>query len=215
MLLSYSKKNNLNFVNKVLYYKFIFEIFHNIPSVLYKIIIKRDEIVFYTTIEKLLTFLFYCKYNTNVQQKLLIDIIVVDYINKIYNFLFIYTFLSVLYNFRLFIKFFLNNSLNIFSVFHIFPAATWFEREIWDMFGIFFINSIDMRRILTDYGFKGHPLLKSFPISGFYEVRFEQTLRKVVKEPVELAQEFRNYHTVSSWAFYSKNNFENKIEFIV
>lgn len=82
-----------------------------------------------------------------------------------------------------------------------FPAAVWAEREIWDLYGVFFLGNYDLRRILTDYGFQGHPLRKDFPLSGYLEVRYDYSKKRVVYEPIQLAQEFRLFDFISPWAF--------------
>jgi NADH:ubiquinone oxidoreductase subunit C len=100
---------------------------------------------------------------------------------------------------RFFIKLRLPENSHIETVFHFYKAACWVEREIWDMFGIYFPNSPDLRRILTDYGFEGYPLRKDFPLSGYLEIRFDDEKRQLVYEPVELAQEYRNFDFTSPW----------------
>lgn len=85
------------------------------------------------------------------------------------------------------------------SVVSIFPSAGWWEREVWDMFGVYFTNHPDLRRILTDYGFEGHPLRKDFPLSGYLEVRYDDSEKRVVSEPIEMAQEFRYFDFTSPW----------------
>ena len=87
------------------------------------------------------------------------------------------------------------------SIAKIFPGASWGEREIWDLYGVFFSHNSDLRRILTDYGFQGHPLRKDFPLSGYLEVRYDYAKKRVVYEPIQLAQEFRLFDFVSPWAF--------------
>lgn len=87
------------------------------------------------------------------------------------------------------------------SITKIFPAAAWAEREIWDLYGVFFLGNFDLRRILTDYGFQGHPLRKDFPLSGYLEVRYDYSKKRVVYEPIQLAQEFRLFDFASPWAF--------------
>jgi NADH-quinone oxidoreductase subunit C len=86
------------------------------------------------------------------------------------------------------------------SAVEVYPNANWWEREVWDLFGVFFSNHPDMRRILTDYGFEGHPLRKDFPLSGYVELRYDEGQKRVVCEPIELAQEFRDYDCFSPWS---------------
>ena len=85
------------------------------------------------------------------------------------------------------------------SIIGVFPGAEWFERETWDLYGVMFTNHPDMRRLLTDYGFEGHPLRKDFPLTGFVEVRYDDEQKRVVYEPVQLTQEFRNFDFLSPW----------------
>ena len=105
----------------------------------------------------------------------------------------VYNLLSLRFNSRVRVKTYTDELTPIDSVNDIFKAANWNEREIWDMFGVFFSNHPDLRRILTDYGFEGHPLRKDFPLSGYVECRYDDELRRVVQEPVELAHEFRKF----------------------
>jgi len=88
---------------------------------------------------------------------------------------------------------------SIESVTRVYPCAAWWERETWDMFGVFFIGHPDLRRILTDYGFQGHPLRKDFPLTGYTEVRYDATEKRVISEPLELSQEFRSFDFASPW----------------
>ena len=110
-----------------------------------------------------------------------------------------YDLVSIPYNIRLRVKISCNENSNIESTSEIFNSANWWEREIWDLFGIFFFKHADLRRILTDYGFEGYPLRKDFPLSGFVEVRFNEIKKRVVCEPIELSQEFRSFNYESSW----------------
>jgi NADH-quinone oxidoreductase subunit C len=100
---------------------------------------------------------------------------------------------------RLFLKIFIKKEDLVISLNKIFYSIAWFEREVWDMFGVKFIFHSDLRRILTDYGFLGHPLLKYFPLSGFYELRFDEIFNKIIKELIELAQAFRSFSYINPW----------------
>jgi NADH/F420H2 dehydrogenase subunit C len=135
--------------------------------------------------------------NSLTQFKLLNDICVVDYPEKVTRFEINYNLLSVKYNFRLFIKTFA--PLYIQSLTYIYDSANWIERECWDMYGVFFINHPDLRRILTDYGFDGFPLRKDFPLTGYIEVRYDDEKSSIVYEPLEMSQEYRLFNFNSPW----------------
>ena len=141
----------------------------------------------------------FLKTNENCKFKQLIDIAGVDYPENEKRFELIYLFLSHENNTRikLLIKFNVNQSIN--SLTKMFPSANWMEREVFDMYGIKFKNHPDLRRILTDYGFKGHPLRKDFPLTGFNEVRYSEKDKKVIYEPVKLEQNYRNFDFESPW----------------
>ena len=139
------------------------------------------------------------KSNENCKFKQLIDIAGVDYPENEKRFELIYLFLSHENNTRikLLTRFELDQTIN--SITKIFPSANWMEREVFDMYGIKFKNHPDLRRILTDYGFKGHPLRKDFPLTGFNEVRYSEKDKKVIYEPVKLEQNYRNFDFESPW----------------
>ena len=141
----------------------------------------------------------FLKLNENCKFRQLIDIAGVDYPENDKRFELIYLFLSHENNTRikLLIKFEINQTIN--SITKIFPSANWMEREVFDMYGIKFKNHPDLRRILTDYGFKGHPLRKDFPLTGFNEVRYSEKDKKVIYEPVKLEQNYRNFDFESPW----------------
>jgi len=129
----------------------------------------------------------------------LMDITAVDFPDKEDRFEMVYIFLSINLKARLIIKFSINEEISIDSLSPIFPSANWYEREIWDLFGISFSNHPDLRRILTDYGFVGHPLRKDFPLSGNVQVKYDIATKKVVYEPVKLTQSFRTFDFESPW----------------
>jgi NADH/F420H2 dehydrogenase subunit C len=135
--------------------------------------------------------------NSLTQFKILNDICVVDYPEKMDRFEINYNLLSVKYNFRVFIKSY--TSAYISSISGLYNSANWIERECWDMFGIFFTNHPDLRRILTDYGFEGFPLRKDFPLTGYIEIRYDDEKSNIVYEPLEMSQEYRLFNFTSPW----------------
>ena len=139
------------------------------------------------------------KENEKLKFNQFIDLTAVDYPNKKNRFEMVYILLSVEFNFRIIIKFFIKENESVDSITNLFPAANWYEREVWDLFGIAFNNHPDLRRLLTDYGFIGHPLRKDFPLSGNVEVKYDLNEKKVVYEPVKLTQSFREFDFESPW----------------
>ena len=162
-------------------------------------IIENNELLIETEESELLDVVQFLKSNEKCKFRQLIDIAGVDYPENEKRFELIYLFLSHEHNLRikLLIKFQINQT--IVSLTKIFPSANWMEREVFDMYGIKFKNHPDLRRILTDYGFKGHPLRKDFPLTGFNEVRYSEKEKKVIYEPVKLEQNYRNFDFESPW----------------
>ena len=174
--------------------------------------IENNELLIETEENELLDVVQFLKSNEKCKFRQLIDIAGVDYPENEKRFELIYLFLSHEHNLRikLLIKFQINQT--IVSLTKIFPSANWMEREVFDMYGIKFKNHPDLRRILTDYGFKGHPLRKDFPLTGFNEVRYSEKEKKVIYEPVKLEQNYRNFDFESPWegTSYIKEIKENK-----
>jgi len=141
----------------------------------------------------------YLRDDPNCLFKVLIDICGVDYPERPERFDVVYNLLSVKHNERIRVKVTADEESPVPSVTGIFSAAGWFEREAWDLYGIYFSDHPDLRRILTDYGFEGHPLRKDFPLTGYVEVRYDEALKRVVYEPVKLKQEFRSFDFMSPW----------------
>ena len=139
------------------------------------------------------------KLNSICQFRTLIDITAVDYPEEEYRFNLVYHYLSMQQNIRIRLKSSVREDDIVPSITNLFPAANWFEREVFDMYGILFSNHPDMRRLLTDYGFQGHPLRKDFPTTGYVELRYDQEKKKVVYEPVKLNQEYRRFDFMSPW----------------
>ena len=149
--------------------------------------------------ESLLDVVIFLKKNNSTKFRQLIDITTVDYIGSENRFKMIYLFLSHEYNLRVNLTFNINENEFVNSLTKIFPSANWMEREVFDMYGIKFNDHPDLRRILTDYGFSGHPLRKDFPITGHSEVRYSEEKKKVIYEPVKLEQNYRNFDYSSPW----------------
>ena len=162
-------------------------------------LIRNEELLIEIREGDLVDIVQFLKSNENCKFKQLIDIAGVDYPENEKRFELVYLFLSHEHNTRIkiLIKFQINQTIN--SLTKIFPSANWMEREVFDMYGIKFKNHPDLRRILTDYGFKGHPLRKDFPLTGFNEVRYSEKEKKVVYEPVKLEQNYRNFDFESPW----------------
>ena len=127
------------------------------------------------------------------------DIWGVDYPDKNERFEVNYQLLSIYLNVRIVLRLTVEEFEGVDSVSSLFSSAGWLEREVWDMYGVFFFENTDLRRILTDYGFQGHPLRKDFPLSGFMEVRYDDSEKRVVYEPLEVSQEFRSFNFSSPW----------------
>ncbi|MFD1627947.1 NADH-quinone oxidoreductase subunit C [Azospirillum griseum] len=129
----------------------------------------------------------------------LTDVTAVDYPERIERFEVIYQLLSYKHNRRMRVKLTTDEDTPVPSAVSVYSAANWFERETWDLFGVFFDNHPDLRRILTDYGFEGHPFRKDFPLTGYVEVRYDEDQKRVVYEPVRLTQDFRSFDFLSPW----------------
>jgi len=141
----------------------------------------------------------FIKSNEDTKFRQLMDVTVVDYPEKTQRFKVVYLFLSHEFNQRIILSYLISENEMIPSLTPIYPAANWMEREVFDMYGVKFKNHPDLRRILTDYGFEGHPLRKDFPLTGHTEVRYSEDQKKVIKEPVKLEQNYRNFDYESPW----------------
>jgi len=161
--------------------------------------IKHNQI--YVEIDKndLIEVTLFFKTNKDTQFKQLIDLTVVDYPEQTQRFKIVYLFLSHEFNQRIVLSYYISEHEVISSLTSVFSAANWMEREVFDMYGVNFKDHPDLRRILTDYGFEGHPLRKDFPLTGHSEVRYSEEHKKVVNEPVKLEQNYRNFDYESPW----------------
>ena len=161
--------------------------------------VSHDELVLAGhrgAIVKIMTFL---RDDSNCQFKMLVDIAGVDYPERDERFEVVYNLLSLKLNQRVRVKLCCDESQPVPSITGVFSAAGWYEREAWDLYGILFDENPDLRRLLTDYGFEGHPFRKDFPLTGYVEVRYDEEQKRVVYEPVKLTQEFRNFDFLSPW----------------
>jgi NADH/F420H2 dehydrogenase subunit C len=159
----------------------------------------NDEVILIVSVDKFLFSLNILKHHISYHYQLLTSISGIDFLGKKYRFSVVYDLLSLTYNSRLRLKIFTNEITSVNSCVNVFVNANWWEREIWDLYGIYFDNHPDLRRILTDYGFEGHPLRKDFPLSGFVELRYNESKKRIIVEPIELTQEFRSFVFETPW----------------
>ena len=159
-----------------------------------------------------LDFIRFLKESRDLQYSILIDICGVDYPERPDRFDVVYHLLSMTKNKRIRVKVSIQENVSISSIVNIFPAAEWYEREAYDLYGINFSNHPDMRRMLTDYNFQGFPLRKDFPLTGYTQVRYDDTQKRVVQEPVELGQEFRDFDFESPWLGHISDPSNDEIE---
>jgi NADH-quinone oxidoreductase subunit C len=159
----------------------------------------HGELIVWTGPDRLLGLLTRLRDDQNLLFKQLMDITAVDYPDRQKRFEVVYNLLSLKHNQRIRVKVAADEETVVPSSVGVFSSATWLEREVWDLFGVFFSDHPDLRRILTDYGFEGHPLRKDFPLTGYVEVRYDEDQKRVVYEPVKLTQEFRGFDFTSPW----------------
>ena len=161
--------------------------------------IRHEQLYVNIDNEDLIEVTLFIKSNVNTKFRQLMDITVVDYPENAQRFKVVYLFLSHEFNQRIILSYLISENEVIPSLTPIYPAANWMEREVFDMYGVKFKDHPDMRRILTDYGFEGHPLRKDFPLTGHTEVRYSEEQKKVISEPVKLEQNYRNFDYESPW----------------
>ena len=175
-----------------------------LPKWIHSIELSKNEVSVEIYPEYVLPFFSFLQNHTHTQFKVLVDLTAVDYPSREKRFEVVYNLLSIQHNARIRIKTRVNELTPVESIVSLYPSGNWFERESWDMFGIFFSNHPDLRRILTDYGFQGHPLRKDFPLSGYVEVRYDDSEKRVITEPIEMTQEFRYFDFASPWELIEK-----------
>ena len=161
--------------------------------------IRHDQLYINIDSEDLINVTLFIKSNKDTKFRQLIDVTAVDYPEDSQRFKVVYLFLSHEFNQRIILSFLISENEVIPSLTSIYPAANWMEREVFDMYGVKFKDHPDLRRILTDYDFEGHPLRKDFPLTGHTEVRYSESQKKVIKEPVKLEQNYRNFDYESPW----------------
>ncbi|XP_056639756.1 NADH dehydrogenase [ubiquinone] iron-sulfur protein 3, mitochondrial-like [Diorhabda sublineata] len=180
-------------------------VFECLPKYVEKVqITHTDELELLVVPDGILCVMQFLKDHHNSQFEALMDVTAIDVPSRVYRFEVIYNLLSFRYNARCRVKTYTDELTPLESVTGIYKGANWPEREVYDMFGIFFANHPDLRRILTDYGFQGNPFRKDFPISGYVEVRYDEEKKRVVCEPLELAQEFRQFDLSFPWEQFNK-----------
>ena len=159
----------------------------------------KDELTLTVPLESLIKVLSFLRNDANCQFKQLMDVCGIDYPEQDKRYGVVYNLLSLTLNLRVRVKVFTDEETPVPTSTGLFSSANWFEREVWDMFGVYFSEHPDLRRILTDYGFEGHPLRKDFPLTGYVELRYDGEQKRVVYEPVKLTQDFRSFDFLSPW----------------
>ena len=166
---------------------------------IYTVNYEKGELTITVPYSKIFQVIQFLRDNTSCQYRTIIDICAVDYPERENRFEVVYNLLSITYNTRIRVKTSINEITPLESITPLFKGADWLEREAWDFYGVFFSNHPDLRRILTDYGFEGHPFRKDFPLSGYVEVCYDEIQKRVVCEPIELSQEYRDFGFASPW----------------
>ena len=161
--------------------------------------VEFDELMLMTSAGGITRVLAFLRDDANCLFKQLVDLCGVDYPEREQRFDVVYNLLSLRHNQRVRVKIRTDEITPVPSVVEVFSSAGWYEREAWDLYGILFADNPDLRRIMTDYGFEGHPLRKDFPLTGYVEVRYDESQKRVVYEPVSLVQDFRNFDFMSPW----------------
>ena len=174
-------------------------IYSHLPKSIESSELLLGELCLHAKTEDIVRVLTFLKDDVNCHFKQLVDICGVDYPERTTRFEIVYNLLSLNSNNRIRVKIHTDENTPVPTVTEVFSSANWWEREAWDLFGIYFSGHPDLRRILTDYGFEGHPLRKDFPLTGYKEIRYDDEKKRVVYEPVKLIQEFRSFDFLSPW----------------
>lgn len=171
----------------------------SLPKFIQQFSVLKDELTLYVPPSAVVPVLTFLRDHSQCQFKALMDISGVDYPERQQRFEVVYHLLSLKFQGRIRVKTYASEADPVPSACEIFEGANWYEREAWDLYGVMFSNHPDLRRILTDYGFEGHPLRKDFPLTGYTEVRYDEERKRVVYEPLQLTQAFRNFDSLSPW----------------
>ncbi|KIX03698.1 NADH-ubiquinone oxidoreductase 30.4 kDa subunit, mitochondrial [Rhinocladiella mackenziei CBS 650.93] len=169
-----------------------------LPKYIQQFSVWKDELCIYICPTGVIPVFTFLKYHTAAEYTMVADITAVDFPTKNYRFEVVYNLLSVRHNSRIRVKTYADEATPVPSITSLYDGANWYEREVYDMFGVFFTGHPDLRRIMTDYGFDGHPLRKDFPLTGYTEIRYDEEKKRIVVEPLELTQAFRNFEGGSS-----------------
>ena len=171
-----------------------------LPKYIQQFSVWKDELTIYIPPAGVLPVFSFLKEHTSAEFKQVSDITAVDFPTREYRFEVVSNLLSVRHNSRIRVKTFADEATPVPSITSLYDGAVWYEREVYDMFGVFFVGHPDLRRIMTDYGFDGHPLRKDFPLTGYTEIRYDEEKKRIVVEPLELTQAFRNFEGgTSAW----------------
>ena len=176
-----------------------------VPQLIEKLEITNHSIILWTDANRVLKLLFFLRDDASCAFKQLVELTAVDYPENIDRFELVYHLLSLRHNLRIVVKLRTREEGIVPTTTNLFQCANWMEREVWDMFGIKFEGHPDLRRLLTDYNFEGHPLRKDFPLTGFVEMRYDDSQKRVIYEPVQLRQDFRSFDFESPWEGMTHN----------
>ena len=164
-----------------------------LPKFVQQFSVWKDELTIYIPPSGVIPVVSFLKYHTTAEYTMVADITAVDFPTKSQRFEVVYNLLSVRHNSRIRVKTYADEATPVPSITSLYDGANWYEREVYDLFGVFFSGHPDLRRIMTDYGFDGHPLRKDFPLTGYTEIRYDEEKKRIVVEPLELTQAFRNF----------------------
>ncbi|KAF1984877.1 hypothetical protein K402DRAFT_395244 [Aulographum hederae CBS 113979] len=164
-----------------------------LPKYIQQFSVWKDELCIYIPPSAVIPVFSFLKYHTAAEYTQVSDITAVDYPTKDQRFEVVYNLLSVRHNSRIRVKTYADEATPVPSICSLYDGANWYEREVYDLFGVFFVDHPDLRRIMTDYGFDGHPLRKDFPMTGYTEIRYDEEKKRIVVEPLEMTQAFRNF----------------------